>query len=510
MKKLIISIVTLSTVASFCIATQQRPNWEATQKTARYAVVHVINHQATPNIAEPFGQPKSEQEVLGTAFFINEDGDLLTNYHVVEHARKLEISLPDVSHKRFTVTVVGCKPTRDIALVTLTDKGKKEFKKLLESVPGCNGRIQYLKLADPDALPSTGELMALGYPLEDSLKHTIGHISGISQNTFGLFYQITAAINSGNSGGPSVDEHGNVIGINSAKIALSDNTAFMIPIAHIHTLLPDLYSNKVIKTHFGYIAQQTTQPLLDAYKCPVEGILTTCILKGSLPDKAGLKKGDIVTAINGYQLDSYGTIKTDWFDFRVSPDELFNRLRIGDTFTITIWRNGEFKELTATLAATSDTTMDHLYPPFDSLQYIAFGGMVIQPIRMNHLELCTNKELSDPVWISMLLQNQTKLMKHRLTVTKIYNGSQAEQTRTLVTGSIIKKVNGKKVRTLEDLEEAVLSGTDEYIRIETSRNKFIAVIHIPTLLEEEDTLRQTHHYEESSLIQRLKEKFPAA
>lgn len=494
MKKLF--LFTLLTLTSLSARTLTRINWAEHEASAKHAVIQIMNHGDTTNPFEPFKKNGEEQRGGGSGFFINENGEMLTNYHVVANARKLELMMPRVSRERFEVELVGCKPERDVALLRLTDESKKKFTTFLESVPGCNGMIQYLELAEDDELRAVQEVMALGYPLLDGLKRTIGHISGISQQHGVLYCQMTAAINQGNSGGPTLNEYGKVIGINAAGMPGTNSIGYMIPVHHIRHLIDDLRTHRVITQNFGANTQILTQNGLDALGCKEEGVLVIQVLPGSNADVMGLRIGDVVTDINGYRVDTQGLIQADWSDARVDWHDVIERSPISQPITLTVWRDHAQHELSGFIPAHSSITIDKAYPEQGHLAYRAFGGLVLQPLRLNHGVFAYDPKSGAVTAPDLLtfLHDPMLRMQDRVVVTKVYSCTQAEQEPALFAGALLEAINDLPVRTIEDVDTALAKADGDFLTI-AMRDGSRATMHMPTLLREDAYLRDAHEYE---------------
>lgn len=490
-------LCTLALASAACAQNwQQQPNWLAVEDMTQHAVVQIINRSAQKNICEPYRNDESHQLSTGSGFFINEEGEILTNYHVIEGAKKLEICLPSLGRDRFEIELVGCKPERDIALVRLTESGKEKFKKFLELVPGCNGIIQYLELCPFDEQHPAQEVMAIGYPLNDGLKRTIGHISGISQVHKTLYCQLTAPINPGNSGGPTVNGYGHVIGINSAGIVRAQNVGYMIPIHHIRNAIDDMRKHRVITFNMlktGLFTQPATDNIIAAYHCPHEGLFIFNVLPNSFASEAGFEAHDIICAINGKALDNYGLITPDWVDVKIDCYDIIESLSIGSPCTFLIWRNNDLIELTTTIQVRSSFAIDYHYAEEDPLAYRVYGGIVVQPLTLNFE---ANDEHQDPYCAHALygyLNTLENVMNKRLMITKIHEYTQAENEHALSAGAIIDTVNGMVIHTIDDLDAAIANTQEAFITI-IFTNHTVAVLDRNLLLEEDKELRSVYHY----------------
>ena len=189
----------------YCLPTAQ--SWSALQTKVKNTVVQVFNQGAALDLLQPYKSPTQFQSV-GTGFFINDQGELITNAHVIDQAKALYIQIPSLGKRQVEVYCVGVSPDRDLALLKVTEEGLKTIAQEMGAIP-------FLSLGDSDLVKRADEIMTLGYPLgQQGLKSTTGVVSGREENLI----QISAPINPGNSGGPSLNIQGDVIGINTSAI----------------------------------------------------------------------------------------------------------------------------------------------------------------------------------------------------------------------------------------------------------------------------------------------------
>src|SRR5579872_2144474 len=215
-------------------------NWLAVQKKVKDTVVQVYAQTVEFNWLEPYRSPE-QGEGTGSGFFINEQGDLITNYHVVAQASSIQIQIPTFGMERFDMEIVGVSPERDIALLKATKESKEKIRSRLKKIP-------YLKLGDSDQVLRSQEVLALGYPLgQTRLKSTLGIVSGRERLGYFGYIQITAPLNPGNSGGPALNTNGEVIGINSRGVLEAQNVGYIIPINEVRSAFKDLYRVRLLR-----------------------------------------------------------------------------------------------------------------------------------------------------------------------------------------------------------------------------------------------------------------------
>jgi S1-C subfamily serine protease len=279
-------------------------------------------------------------EGAGSGFVIDEKGYILTNFHVVQEAQSIEVVLGDQT--RFPGKFIGADQRNDVALVKIDPKGK---------------HLVALPLGDSAALQVGQKVLAIGNPFGFQSTLTTGVVSALgrtvqtSQTTLiDEAIQTDAAINRGNSGGPLINSHGEVIGINSAIYTPSGTTAgigFAIPINTAKRIAQDLITEG--RVHLAYIGVQTIPVggyLAQALDLPVEeGLLVETAAKGGPAAAAGVRGGDRVAqagmqriAIGGDVIVAIDGAKVgNTMDLNI----ILNRKRPGDTVTLTVYRGGK-------------------------------------------------------------------------------------------------------------------------------------------------------------------------
>lgn len=286
-----------------------------------------------------WGQPVSAA-AAGSGFVITSDGFILTNYHVVEGANTIKVAFVDGT--TYDATLVGSEKENDIAVLKIEATG------LTPVVIGNSENIQ------------VGEqVVAIGNPLgELTYSMTQGIISAkdrsitMENGEVMNMLQTDTAINSGNSGGPLFDMYGQVIGITSAKLSNSGESSsaanieglgFAIPINDIKDMVQDIIKNGYVtgKPYMGISV--TTIPETDATRYGMsQGALVQSVEQTSCSAQAGLRKGDIITAIDGKTITSSAELI-----------EAKKTYQAGDTVTLDVERNGE--KLTLSLTFDENT-----------------------------------------------------------------------------------------------------------------------------------------------------------
>ncbi len=276
----------------------------------------------------------------GSGFIFDASGYILTNYHVVEGAQSIEVVLGDQS--RYPGKFIGADQRNDVALVKIDPKGKQ---------------LAALPLGDSAALQVGQKVLAIGNPFGFQSTLTTGVVSALgrtvqtSQTTFiDEAIQTDAAINRGNSGGPLINSHGEVIGINSAIYTPSGTTAgigFAIPINSAKRIAHDLMTEG--RVHFAFLGVQTLPVggyLAEALDLPVqEGLLVETAAKGGPAAVAGIRGGDRVAQAGMQRIAVGGDVIVAVDGQKVaSPMDLniiLNRKRPGDTVTLAVYRGAK-------------------------------------------------------------------------------------------------------------------------------------------------------------------------
>ena len=240
----------------------------------------------------PGGMPRGHGRGMitgqGSGFFISSDGYAVTNNHVVDKADTVQITTDD--GKTHNAKVIGADPRTDLALIKVD-----------------NGPFPYVKLSDKS--PRIGDwVLAVGNPFGLGGTVTAGIVSArgrdIGASAYDDFIQIDAPVNKGNSGGPTFDTEGNVIGVNTAIFSPSGGSvgiAFAIPADTVTSVISQLKERgSVTRGWIGVQIQPVTQDIADSLGLKkAEGALVAEPQKDSPAAKAGIEAGDVITAVNG-------------------------------------------------------------------------------------------------------------------------------------------------------------------------------------------------------------------
>jgi serine protease Do len=301
------------------------------------SVVTVVG--TIPGQATFFGST-SDQKVSGSGVFISSSGYLLTNNHVVDQAKDVNIILSDGRQEK--ATVVGTDAYADLAVLRATDPAPVAA-----------------TLGNSDVLDPGEMVIAIGSPLGDFKNTvTVGVVSATGRSIdTGQGYQIEgliqtdAAINAGNSGGPLVNLAGEVVGINTLVVrgsgsgTLAEGLGFAIPINTAKVVAEQIIQKGYVSRPFlGTRWQQVTPDIAAAYRLPADwGVYLTQVEAGSPAAKAGLQRGDLITRVGETSLDETHSFLNLLFEYKA-----------GDTIQIGFMRGNSEMTVTVVLGETKD------------------------------------------------------------------------------------------------------------------------------------------------------------
>ncbi|MGD1854763.1 MAG: HhoA/HhoB/HtrA family serine endopeptidase [Leptolyngbyaceae cyanobacterium] len=305
-------------------------------RTVSQGIPDVFND---PNFRQFFGgrSPQGGQERtergLGSGFIISEDGQIITNAHVVDGADTVTVTLKD--GRILDGQVLGSDPVTDIAVIKVNERN-----------------LPTVSLGNSDQLQPGEWSIAIGNPLGLDNTVTVGIVSGVgrSSNQVGVpdkrveFIQTDTAINPGNSGGPLLNQQGEVIGVNTAIISGAQGLGFAIPINMVDRIATELAETGQVEHPFLGIQMITlsanvkeeinSNPNSGLTVEEETGILIARVLSDSPAAKGGLRAGDVITAIGGESVTDSTEVQ-----------RIVGAGRVGENLTIEVQRRGEAKSL---------------------------------------------------------------------------------------------------------------------------------------------------------------------
>jgi serine protease Do len=387
------------------------------------------------------GQPRDEEEHPerqgGTGFLISEDGYIVTNYHVIENADKVEVRLSN--RERLTARIVGRDPATDLALL------KIDAKTTLSPLP----------LGNSDSLRVGEWVMAIGDPLNFDKSVTVGVVSAKGRygltadratSSFENFIQTDAAINSGNSGGPLINVNGEVIGINTAMFRPAQNIGFAVPINTLKSVLPQLREKgKVTRGFLGINIENVDSDKAAAFKLKsLDGAFVQSVEPGRPADKAGVRPGDAIVRV-----DDLPVKDTRELIGYVSGKAPGSRVRLG------VVRDGREMTLTATLAERDTASTEEEEPgkasSHDSRERIGISVADLTP-QVRQMQ-------NIPASVSGLLVVNVKEVS-------------AAADAGIREGDVITEVNGRRLTSMDEFGRLVTAARKgDYLRLYILRSR---------------------------------------
>jgi Do/DeqQ family serine protease len=338
----ICALVALAARARADAASRRTPVVAAVEAAAP-STVNITSTQLVTGGGNPFGRgdpffdeffgrflnPRpSTAQSLGTGVIIHRDGYVLTNEHVLRGATQIRVGLAD--GREFDAELIGGDPSSDLAVVKLKSD---------EALP-------QPRLGDSDGVMIGETVVAIGNPF--GLNHTVttGVLSAVNRSIrsdgreYHGFLQTDASINPGNSGGPLLNLDGEVIGINTAILGNAQGIGFAIPINRARRIVDDLIRHgEVVPTWLGIWLQDLTPQLREALGAQrTAGVLVSTVYEGSPASRAGVRRGDVLAAVDGTEVRS-----------RQAYYEIARSITVGQTVVLSLDRAGE--RIRAELAA---------------------------------------------------------------------------------------------------------------------------------------------------------------
>ncbi len=401
--------------------------------SAAYKVMPgVVFIKAMQNASSRFGYPSRS---TGSGVVISDDGYIITNNHVVERAREIEVILND--NRQYKAKVIGTDPTTDLALIKVD----------MHNLP-------FVKFGNSDSLLIGEWVMAVGNPFGLQSTVTAGIVSAkgrdinIIDNEFRIeaFIQTDAAVNPGNSGGALVNTNGELVGINTAIMTYTgryEGYSFAVPANLAQKVIRDLkeYGNVQrgllgvqIRNIDGRLAQdlskETVTDLTSSLKLKnTEGVYVFGVTASSGAEEAGLKQNDVITQVNGRKTSSISQLQ-----------EQIGRLRPGDVVVVSYLRNGLLKKTNVVLKKLKSRELISEINPVD----------VIDNIGLEVRELTTEERL--------------KFKKRGVRVIKVKPGSKVDQSN-MVESYIITHVNEIPVESVEEFRN-LITASDNFVQID--------------------------------------------
>lgn len=353
-----------------------------------------------------------KQRSLGSGFVLDRQGHIVTNNHVIENADQIQVKLKNGNE--YDAEIIGTDPNTDLALIKI---------KADEKLPS-------LELGDSSDMKIGQWVLAIGNPF--GLEHTVtaGIVSAkgrvIGAGPYDDFIQTDASINPGNSGGPLLNMDGEVIGINTAIVAGGKGIGFAIPSGLAKDIITELKeSGEVTRGWLGVAIQELNDELKQYYDVN-QGVMISQVFKGDPADKAGIKPNDIITEVNGKDVDS--------------PRELSRRIaeiKPGQKAKIKLIREGKTRTLDVEIAKREE-------------EKLADRGRGQTPGSNQEAEL--GLDVTD---LNQEMARQLNLEEVRgVVVTQVARDSKAAEAG-FQKGDIIREINHEKIGSVTDFKKTI-------------------------------------------------------
>ncbi len=392
-----------------------------------------------------FKTPKKwKEQSLGSGVIVSDDGYILTNNHVIEHADEVMVTLSD--NQSYKAKIIGADPKTDVAVIKIDARG-----------------LPAIRWGNSDKLQVGEFALAIGSPYGLNNTVTMGIISAVGRANVGIadyedFIQTDAAINPGNSGGPLVNIKGEMIGINTAIFSRSggyQGIGFAVPSNMARIVMNQLEkTGKVTRGWLGVTIQELTAELSSKFGADnANGALVGDVVKGGPAEKAGIRRGDIIIEYDGKKVKDVGNLRN-----------MVAESAVGATVPVTIVREGKEYSLRVVIAKLPAEVAEAA--PAEERGDSASEGLA----GLSVVEL--TKEIG----------RQLGLRKEErgVVVVRVEAGSSSEEAG-IRKGDVIQEIDKKKIDGLEEYRR-VISGLspDETVLLFVNRGgkKFYAALKV--------------------------------
>lgn len=389
-----------------------------------------------------FNMPRSRTEhSLGSGVIVRSDGYLLTNNHVIDGANEVTVTLDD--KREFKAKVVGTDPKTDIAVLKIDATN-----------------LPTLPLADSSKSHVGDIVLAMGNPFGLGQTVTMGIISAEGRNNLGIedyedFIQTDAPINPGNSGGALINVRGELVGINTAILANNggnQGVGFAVPMNLAHSVMTQVMEHgKVVRGYLGVVPENITPALASAFnlKGSQNGVLIGDVTADAPAGKAGIKRGDVITEVNGEKIDTANQLR-----MRISL------MPPGSEANLKVLHDGSEKTVAVKLGELPGTSARVTGHGEEGGTKSALEGVTVEP-----LDAQTAQELKLP-------ENT-----HGVVATDVAEDS-AAYNAGLRQGDVIQEVNRKPVTSVDQFESAMKNVSGGSTLLLVNRNGFTQYIAI--------------------------------
>ncbi|NGZ10357.1 MAG: DegQ family serine endoprotease [Nitrospira sp. LK70] len=361
--------------------------------------------------SDPF-EHRGPRRGQGSGVLISPDGYILTNNHVIDKAREVNVTLPD--KREFKGRIIGTDPKTDLAVVKINATD-----------------LPAVSWGDASRLQVGEYVLAVGNPFGLNSTVTLGIVSAVGRGHMGItqyedFIQTDAAINPGNSGGALVNTRGELVGINTAIFSQTggyQGVGFAVSTTMAKPIYESLLkTGRVVRGYLGVGIQDLNQDLAKSFKIKnSKGALVSDVREDSPAEQAGLKQGDVIVEYQGTPVEDGVTLQ-----------RLVTRTSAGTTVPVKVIRDGQEREMTVRIVEQPDETkvakVERGEPDY------ALSGLAVED-----LDQATSKELG--------LHG-----KRGVVVTRVAPDSGAEKAG-LMPGDVIREINRQPIKSVKDFEK---------------------------------------------------------
>lgn len=402
-----------------------------------------------------FGPPQGRQSPreqrsygLGSGVIVREDGYILTNNHVVEGSDGLRVRL--FSGEEFDATIVGTDPTSDLAVIRIQ-----------------RSDLPVISLGNIERVRTGQMVMAFGSPLSEDLSNTVtsGIVSAVGRFSADQrmgpvgFIQTDAAINPGNSGGPLVNLSGELVGLNNAIFTRTggfQGIGFAIPVDVVRNVMEQLItSGNVRRAQLGVNISAVPEALARTLNIPRGAAQVGSVVPGSAADRAGLREGDIILAVDDVELSDWRALTQSIQNRRPGDEVRITYLRDDDRRTVTV----TLGELQSTASAATPNAGSSDNAPEDERQSARYAeALGFTYVNFSSLSAADRQRFRLP----------SSLNRSGVFITDVDPGSAAFRDSGIRAGYFITHVNNTEVTSLAAFEQAyerVRAGADFQVRL---------------------------------------------
>ena len=467
------------------------------------AIYSTVRITSSYDIRDKFNPEEldSHGKGIGTGFFIDTNGHILTCYHVIEHSVKIFINLPDGGKKSYKAIIISVYPELDIAIIKIHNYKNKYF----------------IILGSSDECKMGSDTIAIGYPLgDDDIKTTKGTISGKKD----YLIQTDTTINPGNSGGPLLNNKYEAIGINSSKMVgqSTEGTGYIIPINIFKSVMnqmmkqnmeqnmeqnirnnllpdPEIRNNNIniiykpnLYCEYQILDNGMMDLLTKQTDKKIEGVMISMLYKKSplvVCDK-GMSISDILIEFDGKKIDIYGDISTNTMLGDLDLDSYVLRCSTNNKINIKYY-SAKTQEIIDTSVILKNEYLYQIpeifYP--QKIEYLNISGIIICQLTLDHIIDIVNFKYTgsmkcQPSMFKYLLKENRE--KPKIFISRILPNSNSADNKNFENneGCIITKVNGIEVSTISDFKNAyknnILINSKKYVYMQMITRQILTLL----------------------------------